>query len=90
MEVTTDGGANWVAATLQEPRLPVALTRFRLPWRFEGREAIIASRAIDETGYVQPTREALVAVRGTNSIYHYNGIRFWKVRADGTVGNVEA
>ncbi len=69
---------------------PIALTRFRLPWRFEGREAIIASRAIDETGYVQPTREALVAVRGTNSIYHYNGIKFWKVRADGTVGNVEA
>jgi sulfane dehydrogenase subunit SoxC len=90
VEVTTNGGANWVAAMLQEPRLPVALTRFRLPWRFEGREAIIASRAIDETGYVQPTREALVAVRGTNSIYHYNGIRFWKVRADGTVGNVEA
>jgi sulfane dehydrogenase subunit SoxC len=90
VEVTTDGGANWAAAKLQEPRLPVALTRFRLPWRFEGREAIIGSRAIDETGYVQPTREVLVAVRGSNSIYHYNGIKFWKVRADGTVGNVEA
>jgi sulfane dehydrogenase subunit SoxC len=90
VEVTTDGGANWAAAKLQEPRLPVALTRFRLRWRFEGREAIIGSRAIDETGYVQPTREALVAVRGSNSIYHYNGIKFWKVRADGTVGNVEA
>jgi sulfane dehydrogenase subunit SoxC len=90
VEVTVDGGATWAAAKLQEPRLPVALTRFRLPWRFEGREAIIASRAIDETGYVQPTREALVAARGTNSIYHYNGIKFWKVRADGTVGNVGA
>jgi sulfane dehydrogenase subunit SoxC len=90
VEITTDGGASWAAAKLQEPRLPVALTRFRLPWRFEGGEAIIASRAIDETGYVQPTREALVAARGTNSIYHYNGIKFWKVRADGTVGNVGA
>jgi len=85
--VTTDGGASWVAATLQEPRLPIALTRFRLSWRFDGREAVVASRAIDETGYVQPTREALVAVRGINSIYHYNGIKFWKVRADGTVVN---
>src|SRR5258706_5491531 len=37
VEVTLDGGANWVAAKLQEPRLPVALTRFRLPWRVRGR-----------------------------------------------------
>src|SRR5215510_15078950 len=62
VEVTTDGGASWIAAKLQEPRLPIALTRFRLPWRFDGRDAVIASRAIDETGYVQPAREALVAV----------------------------
>src|SRR5437762_2209036 len=80
VEVTTDGGRNWVPANLQEPRLPIALTRFRLPWRFDGRETVIASRAIDETGYVQPTREDLVAVRGTNSAYHFNGIKFWKVR----------
>ena len=89
VEVTTDGGRNWVPANLQEPRLPIALTRFRLPWRFDGRETVIASRAIDETGYVQPTREDLVAVRGTNSAYHFNGIKFWKVRTDGTVTNVE-
>ena len=90
VEVTTDGGKTWTAAVLQEPRLPIALTRFRLPWRFTGREALIASRAIDETGYVQPTREELIAARGTNSIYHYNGIKVWHVRADGTVTNVEA
>ena len=90
VEVTTDGGRTWVAATLQEPRLPLALTRFRLAWRFEGKEALIASRAIDDTGYVQPTRAALIAARGTNSIYHYNGIKVWQVRADGTVANVEA
>jgi sulfane dehydrogenase subunit SoxC len=88
VEITIDGGRSWVTAKLHEPRLPVALTRFRLPWRFEGRAATIASRATDETGYVQPTREALVTVRGTNSIYHYNGIKFWNIRADGTVTNV--
>jgi len=90
VEITTNGGRSWVNARLQEPRLPIALTRFRLPWRFDGRAATIASRAIDESGYVQPTREALVAVRGTNSIYHYNGIKYWHVKADGTVTNVEA
>ena len=87
VEITTDGGKTWVKAKLQEPRLPIALTRFRLAWRFEGREAAIASRAVDETGYVQPTREALVAVRGVNSAYHYNGIKFWSVRANGIVDN---
>jgi sulfane dehydrogenase subunit SoxC len=90
VEITLDGGRTWVRAQLQEPRLPIALTRFRLPWRFDGREAVIASRAIDESGYVQPTREALIAVRGTNSGYHFNGIKFWRVQADGTVTNVEA
>ena len=87
VEITLDGGRSWQPAQLQEPRLPIALTRFRLPWRFDGREAVIASRAVDESGYVQPTREALIAVRGTNSIYHYNGIKFWRVAADGTVTN---
>jgi sulfane dehydrogenase subunit SoxC len=90
VEVTADGGNTWTAAMLQEPRLPLALTRFRLPWRFDGQDARIASRAIDQTGYVQPTRAALVAVRGMNSIYHYNGIKVWQVRADGTVTNVGA
>jgi sulfane dehydrogenase subunit SoxC len=90
VEITTDGGRTWVRAALQEPRLPIALTRFRLPWRFDGQDTRIASRAIDETGYVQPTRDALIAARGTNSVYHYNGIKFWHVRSDGTVTNVEA
>ena len=90
VEVTTDGGHTWVSASLQEPRLANALTRFRLSWRFDGQDTVIASRAIDETRYVQPTRAALVEARGINSIYHYNGIKSWRVRADGTVTNVEA
>ena len=90
VEVTADGGRTWQRAALQEPRLPLALVRFRFPWRFDGRDAVIASRATDETGYVQPTRAALVAARGTNSIYHYNGIKPWLVNASGTVTNVEA
>ena len=89
VEITTDGGKSWVTAQLQEPRLPNAFTRFRLTWRFDGREAVIASRATDETGYVQPSREELIAVRGTNSGYHFNGMKFWKVHPDGMVTNAE-
>ena len=80
----------WTDAQLQEPRLRLALTRFRHAWRFDGREAVFASRAIDESGYVQPSRAELIAARGANSIYHYNGIKFWRVAANGTVTHVEA
>ncbi len=84
VEVTTDGGRTWVNSELQEPRLPIALTRFRLAWRFEGQNTIIASRAIDDTGYVQPTRAALIAVHGTkfHATTGYNGIKARNVRAD--------
>ena len=85
VEVSVDGGKTWKDAALQEPILPRAHTRFRLPWEWDGQETVVASRVTDETGYVQPTREELVAVRGLNSNYHNNMIQAWKVKADGTV-----
>src|SRR5262249_15343338 len=88
-EITTDGGRTWVDAHLQEPRFPIAFTRFRLPWRFDGREAQIASRATDETGYIQPSREALIAARGTNSGYHFHAVKSCNALADGTITTVE-
>ncbi len=88
VEISTDGGANWQNAELQEPRFSLAFTRFRFPWRWDGQEAVIASRATDETGYVQPSKDELIAARGVSSDYHYNGIRPWKVMADGSVANV--
>jgi len=87
VEVTTDGGQNWHQAELQEPRLSKALTRFRFPWVWEGKETIIASRCTDDTGYLQPTREEIVAVRGLKGTDHYNGIKYWKVYEDGKVTN---
>jgi sulfane dehydrogenase subunit SoxC len=89
VQVTFDGGRNWQDAQLDEPRLRLAFTRFRLPWRWDGKPATFASRATDETGYVQPTREELIAARGTNSGYHFNGIKLWKISADGTVSNAD-
>jgi sulfane dehydrogenase subunit SoxC len=87
VDVTLDGGATWTRAELQTPVLPVAHTRFRMSWRWDGREAIIASRCTDETGYVQPTLAELVSVRGVQSNYHNNSIQLWKVGADGKVTN---
>ena len=90
VEVSTDGGLTWHSAQLQEPVLPHCHTRFRFGWRWHGDEAIIQSRCADETGYVQPTRAALVAARGVHSSYHYNAIQSWKVSMDGQVTNVQA
>lgn len=89
-EVSVDGGRTWQLAHLQDPILPKCHTRFRLPWRWNGQEAILQSRCTDETGYVQPTRQELVKVRGTNSIYHYNAIQSWRVERDGRVRNIYA
>jgi sulfane dehydrogenase subunit SoxC len=86
VDVSTDGGNTWTAARLQEPVLPKAHTRFRHLWNWDGREAVIMSRAIDETGYVQPTRAKLLAERGPGAAgYHLNPITGWVVRADGAV-----
>jgi sulfane dehydrogenase subunit SoxC len=88
VDISTDGGRTWGEAELQEPVLPIALTRFRFPWEWDGQPAQLQSRAIDETGYVQPTAEQLVAARGTNSTYHMNAIQTWAVAETGEVTNV--
>jgi len=87
VEITVDGGATWTPAELQMPVLPRAHTRFRRPWRWDGGDAMLASRCIDDTGYTQPALADLVRIRGTNSMYHNNGIQMWKVAADGTITN---
>jgi sulfane dehydrogenase subunit SoxC len=88
VEVSTDGGKTWIDAALEEPVLSRCLVRFRAPWVWDGKDAVIQSRATDETGYLQPTRDEIVEARGTNSQYHYHGVKQWAVKADGSVTNV--
>jgi sulfane dehydrogenase subunit SoxC len=90
VDVSVDGGQTWMAATLQEPVRSIAWTRFRLPWQWDGQATRLQSRAIDETGYVQPTIAQLVEARGVNSFYHNNAIKTWAIAADGEVTNVYA
>ena len=85
VEVSVDGGETWEDAELQEPVRSIALTRFRYPWEWDGQPARLQSRATDETGYVQPTIQQLVDVRGTRSTYHMNGIKTWAVDENGEV-----
>jgi sulfane dehydrogenase subunit SoxC len=90
VDVSADGGQSWAPATLQEPVLSKALTRFRMAWRWNGAPAVLQSRAMDSSGYVQPTRAALIAERGTRTIYHFNGITSWAVDQHGEVRHVYA
>ena len=90
VEVSADGGKSWAKAALQSPVLSKALTRFRIPWRWNGGPALLQSRATDETGYAQPTREKMLAARGNRAIYHSNAITTWAVSDKGEVKHVYA
>ena len=89
VHVTVDGGKNWMEARLAAPGQPMALTRFYLDYNWDGSEMLLQSRAIDDTGYVQPTKAQLREVRGLNSIYHNNCIQTWWVKPNGEAENVE-
>ena len=97
--VSADAGKSWAQAALQEPRLPMAFTRFRMPWRWDGGPVILQSRAWDEAGNCQPLRGEFVALRGqartvpkvtafTNQ--HYNSITSWSIDSAGEVRHVYA
>lgn len=88
VDVSTDGGKTWRAARLESPVLPKCLTRFNFDWQWDGSPALLQSRAMDETGFVQPRYRQLREVRGTKSIYHNNAIQTWQVATNGEVTNV--
>ena len=90
VDVSADSGQTWALAALTEPVLSKALTRFRLPWNWDGRPSTLMSRATDETGGTQPTRASWISQYAPGQGYHFNGIQSWGIEADGTVKNVYA
>jgi sulfane dehydrogenase subunit SoxC len=98
--VSADGGKSWAQAALQEPVLPKAFTRFRMPWRWGGQPVILQSRAWDEAGNVQPLRAEFVAARGQTQRpvasplsfpnQHYNSITSWGIDNKGEIKHVYA
>lgn len=90
VDVSVDGGRSWAEAALDSHVLPKSLTRFRSAWRWDGSPSVIMSRAIDEQGNVQPTRQKILENRSSGFFYHYNGIQAWQVAAGGEVTHVYA
>ncbi|MBS8227087.1 sulfite dehydrogenase [Vannielia litorea] len=90
VDVSKDGGKTWETARLGRTQGDTkALTRFYLDTEWDGSEMLLQSRAMDVTGYVQPTKTQLREVRGLNSVYHNNCIQTWHVNTDGSAENVE-
>jgi sulfane dehydrogenase subunit SoxC len=90
VEVSADGGKSWGVAALSDPVLPKALTRFRMPWQWDGSPVTLQSRATDESGYVQPSRAQLISLRGDRGNFHNNMITSWNVSDKGEVKHVYA
>jgi sulfane dehydrogenase subunit SoxC len=89
VDVSLDGGVTWQTAKLKGLVLSKSLTRFGMEINWQGEPLLLQSRAVDETGYVQPTLSQLREARGTSSIYHKNSIHTWQIQTDGTVNNVQ-
>lgn len=86
VEISTDEGRSWQPAQLGGPVLDKAHTAFRYLWQWDGMATEIMSRAVDETGYTQPTLAQLKKARGNNmGGYHLNSIIAWQVKNDGSV-----
>jgi len=87
VDVSTDGGKTWAESELSSVSTSAAKAqvRFQRMWQWDGREALLMSRAVDETGYVQPTMAQLKSARGPGTDYHFNSIRAWRVAPDGSV-----
>ncbi len=91
VDVTVDGGNTWQEAVLEEPVLNKCLTRFRFRWNWQGGPAKIASRAVDSTGYVQPTVADIARQRAlVGFVQHHNGVFPWAVSVAGEVTNAIA
>jgi sulfane dehydrogenase subunit SoxC len=89
VDVSIDGGKNWAQARMSGPSLDKSMHRFYYEFDWDGSPLLLQSRAHDSTGYVQPTKNELRAIRGENSIYHNNGIQTWYVNEKGIAENVE-
>lgn len=89
VDVSKDGGITWETARLGKQGDKKALTRFYLDTNWDGSPMLLQARAMDDTGYVQPTKQQLRKQRGENSVYHNNCIQTWYVNSQGVAENVE-
>jgi len=93
VEVSTDGGKKWNRAEFKTAPHRMAHVRFGYPWKWDGTETEILSRATDDIGQVQGLREQIAQWWKVPVERNYrvpgldNSIMPWKIAGDGTVTN---
>ncbi len=89
VDISVDGGKNWVEASLKGLVLEKAWTRFSYMYKYEGKDILLSSRARDDAGHIQPSVKQERDTLGVEGVYHRNGIHTWAVSAKGDVTNVQ-
>jgi len=88
VDISFDGGKNYVEASLSGLVLPKSWTNFSYMYRYEGKPLLLQSRSRDDSGHIQPTIDEEKAVVGVEHVYHRNAICTWEVTEKGEVNNV--
>jgi len=73
VDISLDGGKNWVEASLKGLVLNRAWTRFSFIHKYDGKPLFLSSRARDDAGYVQPSVKQERDAVGVEGVYHRNG-----------------
>jgi len=89
VDISMDGGKNYVNANLKGLVLPKSWTRFSYFHKFDGKPMLLQSRSVDDSGNVQPTVSQEKDIIGVEGVYHRNSIVTWEVKKDGSVHNVQ-
>ena len=89
VDISLDGGDNYVEAQLKGLVLPKSWTRFSYMHKFDGKPLLLQSRSVDDSGNVQPTVSQEKDIIGVEGVYHRNSIVTWEIKKDGSVNNVQ-
>ena len=90
VDLSFDGGKNYVEAKLKGLVLPKSWTRWSYMHTYKkGEKLLLTSRAMDDAGYIQPTIDQEVSVMGVEAVYHRNAVETWEVTETGKVNHVE-
>jgi len=90
VDISFDGGKNYVEAQLKGLILPKSWTRWSYMHTYKkGETLLLTSRAMDDAGYIQPTVDEETGILGVEGVYHRNGVETWEVTAEGKVNHVQ-
>lgn len=90
VDLSFDGGKNYVEAELKGLVLPKSWTRWSYMHTYKKGEVLfLASRSMDDAGYIQPSIDQEVSIMGVESVYHRNAIETWEVTSTGVVNHVQ-